>query len=142
MGVEVLGLLEHVLAPRALVEAGGGDRADGVKAAGLDLLGELDRVAGALDVRDLLALGVGRHVIDGREVEEVVDVAAQALDVFVADAQARLGEVADYGNDAVLGCAPPAAQFLEAPARSLADQHKDGALAFEQALDEVAPDEA
>ncbi len=55
MGVELFGLLEHVLAPLAAVEAGGGDRADLVEAAGLDRAGEFDRVAGALDVGDLLA---------------------------------------------------------------------------------------
>ena len=73
MGVEVFGLVEHVLAPLAAVEAGGGDRADLVEAAGLDRARELDRVAGALDVGDLLRLGVGGHVVDRRQVEEVVD---------------------------------------------------------------------
>ena len=55
VGVELFGLLEHVLAELAPVEAGGGDRADLVEAAGLDRAGEFDRVAGALDVGDSCA---------------------------------------------------------------------------------------
>ena len=78
IGVEVLSLVEHVLPPGPLVETGGGDRADHVDAAGLDRLGELDHVAGALHIGEPLAFRVGGHVVDRRQVEEVVDVARQA----------------------------------------------------------------
>ena len=109
---------------------------------GLDRLGELDHVAGALDVGDPLGLGVGGHVVDRREVEEVVDVAVQALEVLVGDAEPRLGEVADDADDAVLVDAPAVAQLLEAPLGALADEHVDRPLALEQLLDQVAADEA
>ena len=55
--VELLRLLEHVLAEHAVVEAGGGDRAHVMEAARVDGVGELDRVARALDVGDLLRFG-------------------------------------------------------------------------------------
>ena len=42
--VEALGLVEHVLAEHAFVQARGGDRADVVQVAGVDRLGELDDV--------------------------------------------------------------------------------------------------
>ena len=54
--VEILGLVEHVLAKDAVVEAGGGDRAHVVEAAGADRLRELDRVARAVDVGRAAAL--------------------------------------------------------------------------------------
>ena len=48
--VEALGLVEHVLAKDAFVEAGRGDRADVVQVTGVDRPGELDDRARALDV--------------------------------------------------------------------------------------------
>jgi hypothetical protein len=71
-----------------------------VHAAGLDRLGELDHVAGALDVGEPLRLGVGGHVVDRGEVEDVVH-AAQPLDIRGGDAEAGLGEVADDADDAL-----------------------------------------
>ena len=108
---------------------------------GLDRLGELDHVPGALDVGEPLALRVGRHVVDRREVEEMVDLSAQTLDVLVGDPEPRLAEVADDADDAVLRSAPAAAQLLEPPARPLAHEHVDGALALEKLLDQVPADE-
>ena len=140
--VEVLGLVEHVLAPGPLVEAGAGDRADHVDAARLDGLGELDHVPGALDVRDPLRLGVGVHVVDGGEMEEVIDVPRQLLDVLLGDAEPTLREVADDPDDPLLVDAPAVAELGEAALRPLADEHVDRPLALEQQLDEVTADES
>ena len=142
MGVEVFGLVEHVLAPLALVEAGDGDRADLVEAARLDRPGEFDRVAGALDVGDLLRLGAGGHVVDRGEVEEVVDVAAQGQQVLLGDTEAGRGEVAGDRHDPRPVGAEGGAQLLEAAARTRPDQGVDRALALEQPLHEVAADES
>ena len=76
--VEALGLVEHVLAKHAFVEPGGGDRADVMQVAGVDRLGELDHRARALDVGRDLRLGVGREVVDGGEVIDVVDLRPSA----------------------------------------------------------------
>ena len=142
MGVEPFGLLEHVLAPLALVQAGDGDRADLVEAARLDRAGEFDRVAGALDVGDLLRLGAGGHVVDRGQVEEVVDVAAQGQQVLLGDAEAGLGEVAGDRHDPRPVGPEGGAQLLEPAARSGPHQGVDGALALEQALHQVAADES
>ena len=139
--LDLLGLLEHVLGEGALVEARRGDRADHVEALRVELLGELHRLPGSLDVRDALALGVGGHVVDRRQVEEVVDLAPQLLDLVLA-AELLLGEVADHRDDPVLRSAPAAPELLEPPARPLAHQHVDRALPLEQLLDQVASDEA
>ena len=141
MRVEVFGLLEHVLGPGALVEAGGGDRADLVEAAGLDRAGEFDRVPRALDVGDLLGLGAGGHVVDRRQVEEVVDVAAQRQQVLLGDAEARLGEIAGDRHDPRPIGSPGRPQLLEPPARARPDQRVDRALALQESVDEVATDE-
>ena len=122
--VDLLGLLEHVLGEGALVEAGRGDRADHVEVLRVELLGELDRLPGALDVGDALALRVRGHVVDRGEVEEVVDLALQLRDLIAA-AQVLLGEVADHRDDAVVVGAPAVLQLLEPPARSLAHEHVD-----------------
>ena len=142
IGVEVHGLLEHVLAPGARVEASGGDGGDHVDAARVDRLGEFHHVAGAVDVCDLLRLGVRLHVVDGSQVEEVVDVAGELCDVLVGHAQTRLGEIADDPDDAILVDAPAAAELLEPSLRPFADEHVDRPLALQQKFDEIAPDEA
>ena len=65
--LELLALVEHVLAEQALVLAGGGDRGGVVKAAGLDRVGQFDGVPCALDIGDPVAFLVGRHVVDRSE---------------------------------------------------------------------------
>ncbi len=112
-----------------------------MNAAGLGRLGELDHVAGALDVGDSLRLGIGGHVVDGRQVEDVID-AVQPLDVLVGDPQPALGKVADDADDPVLVDTPAAAKLGQPPLRALADQDVDGAVAFEQPLDQESADEA
>ena len=142
MRVEVLGLVEHVLGPGALVEAGGGDRADLVEAAGLDRAGEFDRVARPLDVGDLLSVGAGGHVVDRRQVEEVVDLAAQRHQILLGDPEAGLREVAGDRHDPRPVGSPGGPQLLQAPPRTRPDERVDGALALQQTGDEVAADES
>jgi hypothetical protein len=86
-----------------------------VQVPGLQRVREVDGVLGALDVELPVALVVGRHVVDGGEVEEVLDVALQALDVVVGDPEPGLGEVADDRLDPV-PAAPALDQLVEAPA--------------------------
>ena len=142
VGVEVLSLVEHVLAPGAAVEPGGGDRADHVDPPGLHRLGELHHVTGALHVRHPLGFGVGAHVVDRGQVEEVIDLAVEPLQIGIGDAEAMLGEVADDPDDAVLVDAPAVAQLGEPALRALTDEDVDRPLALEQQLDQVAADEA
>ena len=60
-----------------------------------------------------------------------------------ADAQARLVQISDDRLDPLLGLRPPAFDQLRQPRlRVLADEHVDVTLTAQQALDEVAPDEA
>ncbi len=142
MDVEVLGLLEHVLAPGPPVQTGGGDGADHVHATRFHCLRELHHVARALDVRDRLTLGVGGHVVDRGQVEQVVDVPLQPRDVFVGDPEPWRRQVPDDPDDAVLVGSPAVAELREPALGALADEHVDRALALEQQLDEIAADEA
>ena len=110
--------------------------------AGLERVGERDRVARAGDVGALVALVVGGHVVDRGEVEEVVDLAAVLVDPGLVDAEALLREVADDRRDA-LAALPALDQLRQALLRALAHEHVDVALAVaQQLLDEVAADEA
>ena len=70
---------------------------------GVDRAGEFDRVGGAADVDRRVALGGRGHVVDGGEVEEVLDLAAQLGDLFLLDAQQRPAQVADHRLDALRG---------------------------------------
>jgi hypothetical protein len=117
------------------------DRADHLHAARLDRLRELDHVAGALDVGELLRVRIRGHVVDRCEVEQVIDVAAQALDVLVRDSEPRLREVADDRHHPPRVVSPAAAELLEPAAGALAHEHVDRALAGEQELDQVSTDE-
>ena len=96
-----LALVEHVLLEHAAVVAGDGDRAGVVEAADVVRVGELDHVARALDVRPLGGQLVGLDVVDGGEVEEVVDLRVGGQD-RVVDAQAGLGQVARHRDDPAL----------------------------------------
>ncbi len=141
VGVEPFGLLEHVLAPLALVETGGGDRADLVKAARVERPGQLQRVPRPLDVGELLGLGVGGDVVDRRQMEEVVDLAPHLDHVLLGHRETGLAEVAGDRDDASAVGAPGGAQLLQPAARPGPDQGVDRALALQQPVDQVAADE-
>ena len=114
-----------------------------MQVAGVERAGELDGVAGAVDVEALVDLVGGRHVVHRGEVEEVLDRAVQAADLLVGQAEARLLQIADDGLDALGGVGAPALDERgEAVTRALAHEHVDVALALEQLLHEMAADEA
>jgi len=110
--------------------------------AGLDRVGERDRVAGAVDVGDDLALGVRLQVVDGGEVEEVLDLPGELLLVGFRDAEQRLAEVADDGNRALFADPPVFEQRRDLVAALGAHEEvDDGAPPGEQFLDEAPADE-
>ncbi len=74
--------------------------------------------------------------------EEVIDVPAEQLQIGVGDAEARLGQVADDADDALVIGSPAVAQLLQPTLRALPHEHVDRALALEQQLNQIAPDEA
>ena len=112
-----------------------------MKAARLDRPRQLHRVPRALDVGQLLDLGVGGHVVDRRQVEEVVDLAPHRHQVLLGDAQTRLGEVAGDRDDPRPVGPPAGAQLLKAAPGARPDEREDRPLALQQPLDEVAADE-
>jgi hypothetical protein len=79
--LETAGLLEHRLVETAIVEPGGRDRADQVQAAGVDRTREAQHLARALDVGCLEVGAARREVVDRRQVEQVRDAAAQAVEL-------------------------------------------------------------
>ena len=84
----------------------------------------------------LVGLVVGRHVIEGGDVDELVDLAAEPVTVGRADPQPRLGEVTDDRLD-------PALEPVELGGRAGAHQDEHpGVVAGEQAVDQVPADEA
>ena len=85
-----LALVEHRLVEDAAVVAGRRDRRHLVEVARLELAGQPDRVAGAADVHRLVHLVGGGHVVDRREVEEVLDVARVGGDPLVAQPEVGL----------------------------------------------------
>ncbi len=94
-GRELLALGEHVLAEEALVEPGDGDRGGVVQVADLERVGQGDRVARARDVHLLVDLVGGGHVVDRREVEEVLDLPLVGVEPAGVDAELVQAEVAD-----------------------------------------------
>jgi len=111
--VEVLGLFEHVFAKQSFEQPGRCYRTDQVKVSGADFLGQANRVAGTVHVGPLLVFGACLEVVDGREVEKVLDGAFELLDVGFGHAKLRLRQVADDRDDARRVGAPVLVQFLE-----------------------------
>ncbi len=136
-----LALVEHGLVEDAAVVTRRRHRGDLVEVSGLELGRQGERVAGAPDVHRLVHLVGGGHVVDRREVEEVLDLAGVRGDPLVAHAEVGLTEVAEHRRDAV--AAPLLDQRLEPADRALAAQREDLALpVVDQLLDEEASDEA
>ena len=143
--VEALGLVEHVLAKDAFVEAGRGDRADVVQVTGIDRPGELDDRARALDVDGDLRFGIGREVVDGGEVIDVIDLALELLDGLGGNAELLRGQVAVHRDDALAaGLFAPVLEQRGDLALAFGAQQEvdDGAAPGQQGLDETLADEA
>jgi hypothetical protein len=140
--VQALGLLEHVLAEHAFVQARCGDGRHVVHVLGVHRLRELAHVARALDVDLDLALLVGRQVVHRGQVVDRVHRALQSLDVVAADAQLLRGEVAGHGHGARLVDAPELVQVghLAFAAGTHQERH-GGAAPGQQGLDETLADE-
>ena len=145
---ELLALVEHLLGERPPVGARDGDRGDVVQAARLQRAREFDRVRRAAHVDRRVALGRRCHVIDGREVEEVLDLPPQLRGLLVLEAEPGAARVAEDGNHALGGRgadldAPAVDQLLQASGGSIAHEHVDLALAVaQQVLGEPPSDEA
>ena len=113
------------------------DRADVVEAPDVVSVRELDDVLRAVDVRALGGLLVGLDVVDGGEVEEVVDRLLEA-----PDPERRPRQVARDRLDAALRGAQPLQERVELAPRPFADEHVDRALALEQLGQKMPSDEA
>ena len=133
---QLLVLVEHVLLEHALVGARHGDRADVVEAANFVRVGEVDHVPGALHVGFLGGVLVGFHVVDGRQVEQVVDLLREVL-----GSQLVLEQVAGHGDDPPLLRTQVLSQRIDLPARAVPHEYVHGPVAPQQLLDEVPPDE-
>src|SRR6185312_10794032 len=137
---ERLPLVEHVLAEDASVCAGDGDRGGVMEAAGLQRAGDGDGVARALDVCEAVLRLARGHVVDGGEMEEVVDRAAQLRDLLGVEPQQRLTQVSEHRPDPP-GAPPAMDQRIEPSDRLRPHEHVDLSLAGEQPFDQMTADE-
>src|SRR5205823_2953095 len=111
-----------------------------VKTLGAELVGEVDRVLRALDVRPAVCLLVGRHVVDGSQMKEVID-AGERLLVLVRDTQKGRRQIAHDGNDPPRRYFPRRDQLFELRPRAFTDHHIDSALMLQKPLDQMTADE-
>jgi len=140
--IQPLGLLEHVFAEHALVQAGGGDRAEQVEMLGADGLGKAHRLTRALHVDLELSFGVGAQVVDGRHVKEMCGLLAQLAPVGRRHAQHVLRQVAHHRGGPGVVAAPEVVQRLQALGVALAHQKEDArAFALQQSGHQPLADE-
>ena len=140
--VEALGLVEHVLAEDAGIQAGGGDRAGVVEAAHLQRRGQVQRVLGAVDVGRALAFRAGGHVVDRGQVEEMLDLLRrQRANLRCGQSALRRGHVAGHRDHPLRVPGHLLGEGVELLHRLLAHQHVDRALALEQVADQETAQE-
>ena len=112
-----------------------------MQAADLQVFGEFDHLAGALDVDLDVAFLVGRHVVQRREVHQVVDRAAQPAPGRGVHAELGLGQVTRQRNDPVAAGHGRDGR-LQATDRLLADEDMDVCVRTgQQPLQQVPPDQ-
>ena len=113
--------------------------------AGVDGARELDEGARAVDVGRDLRLGVGREVVDRRQVVDVIDLAGELLQVVGRDAEPLRRQIAVDRHDALAAArlAPVVEQRVELAVALGAQQEVDGGAASrQQRLDETPADES
>ncbi len=111
--LESLCLFEHVLPEQARIQAGGRDGADVVKAPGPDILGEPDRMGGAVHVDLDLAFRIGHEIVDGGQVEDMMDLPFELATLRRPNTQHGPGQITGDGNDPLAAVAPLLALPLE-----------------------------
>ncbi len=133
---QLLALVEHVLAEQALELPGHRDRRRVVEAADVMRVHELDHVARALHVGAHHVVLARGHVVDRREVEEVVDLLVEVL-----DAQRVLRQVTHDGDEPIARV-ELLAELVEPATGALTHEGVDRPLALQQLLYQVPADEA
>ena len=140
--IELLGLLEHVLAEDALVETRRSDRAHMMEMSDADGVRERNRVPRPFNVRGLLRLGARRQVVDRREMEEMLDPALELGSIRVRNAEMLLREISDHRNDLAPGRAGFFLERCELLLRALAHEHVDRVAALHEVRGQVPANEA
>ena len=152
---QLLALVEHVLAEEALELPGNGDRAGVVEGPDLDRVRELDHVAGAVHVRPLHGLLVGLHVVDRADIFSsialnyklalnLLGLAIFAVLFWLTARRGATDRVCGMRVDRhkAIACSEALSELVQPAARALPDQGVDRAIAPEQKLHEVPPDES
>ena len=139
---QALAGVEHVLGEHAVVIAGHRHRGDVVQAARVDVRGQLDDLPGALDVGQDAHLVVRGDVVEGGEVHDVIDFAAQVIAGVVGDPESVRGQVTAHQFDPA-GVRPATHEVGQPVPGGIPDQevYPIGWLVFEQQLGEVATDQ-
>ena len=126
------GFLKHVLGEGALVEPRCGDGGHLVEAARVQAPGQGEGLGGTLDVADPLALCIGFHVVDGGQVEEVIDLARVFFDPRRFHSQPGAGQVSLHGDDLVFAGAPQLTQAIDFGHGAASHQQVDRTSAIKQ----------
>lgn len=136
-------LFEHILPECTLVKPGGGDRGGMVKAARANLFGQRDGVTSTVDICLFVGFGIGLEVVDGSKMKEVTNPALQLVQVLVRYPERGFTEIPTDCNNAILVIRPALRDKpVELGFGAASDQHMDLALALEQLIDQVTPDES
>ena len=136
------GLFKHVLGEGTLIQTGGGDRAYLVKAASLECLGQGYGLRGPLYIALSLTFGIGLHVINGRQMEKMVDLAGVFLDPGGLNPKLGAAQVTFHRDDLLLIGPPEFAQSLDLRHRGGAHQQVDGGAAIQQLGNKESTNEA
>ena len=135
------GFLEHVFGKGAVVKAGGRDGGDMMKTAGLNFFSQFQRLPRAFDVGVALGVFIGGQVINGGQMEKVIDLSVQIILVTLAHAQQFFVDVAMNGDQPVGIHTKPIAQGIQLVLGAAADQGKNaGIVAFQQTANQKTAD--
>ena len=112
-----------------------------MEAARLQLAGQLHGVPCAFHIGHPLAVGFGGQVINGSEVEKMLDLSLQLFQLRRRHTQFALAKITGYRHDSLAVPPHALANFGQLLLRPLAYQGVNRALALQQIGHQVAPDE-
>ena len=139
----VLGLVKHVLAEHAFIQARCRDRTDVVQLAHVNRLRKFNHVARAVDVDGDLAFFRRTQVVYRRKVVEVINLTFERLDVFRRHAELFGRQVAKHRDHAGGAGTPKLSEPRHLAFTFFANQEMhDRALTVQQFLDEALANEA
>ncbi len=93
--------IKHIFTENTVIKTGSCNRRNMMKAFCINFISESNGISGAFDISNLLLLIRGFHIINGSQMEKVLNLAFKLVFIFFTDTQTLFTDITGNGNHSV-----------------------------------------